>query len=134
MNAFDNAWFFLRKAVDHDVDYPMSYDVPSDRMDEYDKEYAMFGGSQGLRNQHQAYLQAYHGGYPTYAGIELPGDLLHDEEFMADEEPPMSFDEFAQMEIRNMKDFKNMPYFNFKNNPEKFRDDYGDMIDNESNY
>tara|TARA_R100000005_G_C4942635_1_gene166508 strand:- start:314 stop:700 length:387 start_codon:yes stop_codon:yes gene_type:complete len=128
MNAFDKAWFFLRKAVD----YPMSFDVPSDRLDEYDREYAMFGGAQGLRNQHQGYLQAYHGGYPKYAGIELPGDFLHDEEFMADEEPPMSFDEFAQMEIRNMKDFKSMPYF--RKYPERFKDDYGDMIDDGSNY
>ena len=128
MNAFDKAWFFLRKAVD----YPMSFDVPSDRLDEYDREYAMFGGAQGLRNQHQAYLQAYHGGYPKFAGIELPGDFLDDEEFMADEEPPMSFDEFAQMEIRNMKDFKSMPYF--RKYPERFKDDYGDMIDDGSNY
>ncbi len=128
MSAFDRAWVFLRKAVDYDVDDPMSYDVPVSGYDQYDKEYDMFGGSQGLRDQHEAYLNAYHGGHDKYAGMELPGKWLGDE----DEEPPMTFDEFARYEIENMKDFKSMPYF--MNNPEKFRDEYGEMIDNESNY
>lgn len=132
MNAFDKAWFFLRKAVDYDVDYPMSYDVPSDRLDEYDREYAMFGGAQGLRDQHEVYLDAYHSGSPKYAGIELPGEFLHDEEMMEDFGPPMSFDEFAQMEISNMKDFRSEPYF--KKYPERFKHEYGEMIDNETNY
>ena len=132
MSAFDRAWVFLRKAVDYDVDYPQSYDVPVSGYDRYDEEYAMFGGSQGLRDQHEVYLDAYHSGSPRYAGIELPGDWYGDEEMMEEYGPPMSFDEFAQMEIQNMKLFRDTDYF--KKYPERFKHEYGEMIDNESNY
>ena len=132
MSAFDRAWVFLRKAVDYDVDYPQSFDVPSDQIDDYDKEYAMFGGSQGLRDQHEVYLDAWHSGSDRYAGMDLPGDWLDDEEMMEFYGPPMSFDEFAQAEIRNMKQFRDMDYF--RENPERFIHEYGEMIDDESNY
>ena len=114
MSAFSKAWSFLK----------------SQNWDRYDEEYAMFGGTEGLRDQHRAYLDAYHGGRATYAGIELPGEFLGDE----DEEPPMTFDEFAQTEVENMKRFRDQ-YENSRLS-EAFPFDvyYSELLDSGSNY
>jgi len=132
MSAFSKAWSFLK----------------SQNWERYDEEYAMFGGTEGLREQYEKHLDHM---------LETFGPMTDEYLYGSEPEPSfigphgeivsVPFDEFAQNEIDNMNWYKN--YFENTERGDALRDHvfethgnvenpfeiyYSNMLDSGSNY